>query len=63
MIDWFLNLIGWGESYEVSWWGNVNESNSWGIVYPFNSEGSFLTIDTTSQTTDTTYLTTDKITY
>ena len=46
MIDWFRNLIGWGDVYEVSWWGNTNEPNGWGIVYPFNSEGSFLTIDT-----------------
>ena len=45
MIQWFINLISWGKSYEQSWWGNVNEANSWGIVYPYDAEGSNLTAD------------------
>jgi hypothetical protein len=63
MIDWFLNLIGWGNSYEVSWFGNVNESNGWGIVYPFDADGSFLRVSTTLESTDTTYITTDQTKY
>jgi len=63
MIDWFLNLIGWGEVYEVSWWGNVNESNDWGIVYPFNADGSFLRVSTTLESSDNTYITTDQTKY
>jgi hypothetical protein len=63
MIDWFLNLIGWGNSYEVSWFGEVNASNGWGIVYPFDADGSFLRVSTTLESTDTTYITTDQTKY
>lgn len=63
MIQWFLNLIGWGDSYEVSWWGNVNENNDWGITYPFNADGSFLRVDTTMESSDVTYITTDQTKY
>tara|TARA_R110000868_G_scaffold151828_1_gene376399 strand:+ start:411 stop:602 length:192 start_codon:yes stop_codon:yes gene_type:complete len=63
MIQWFLNLIGWGEVNEISWFGNVNEENSWGIVYPFNSDGSFLRVDTIMESSDVTYITTDQTKY
>jgi len=63
MIKWFLNLIGWGEVYEVSWFGNVNESNDWGIAYPFNADGSFLRVDTIMESSDVTYITTDQTKY
>lgn len=62
-MEWFVNLINWGKSYEVSWWGNTNESNGWGIVYPFDADGSFLRVDTTLETSDNTYITADKTKY
>ncbi len=63
LINWFLNAINWGRSYSVSWWGNVNESNFWGIVYPFDADGSWLTVDTIFETSDVTYITTDQTKY
>jgi hypothetical protein len=34
MINWILNIIGWGEVYEVSWWGQGVDNNiGWGSVY------------------------------
>ena len=46
--------MSYGAIYSVSWWGNVNEANGWGIVYPFDSDGSFFTVDTNVMTSDTT---------
>ena len=63
MIDWFLNLIGWGDSYEVSWWGNVNEPNGWGIIYPFNADGSNFRVDTNLISADNNQYTSDKTQY
>jgi len=63
MIQWFLNLIGWGEVYEVSWFGNVNESNDWGIAYPFNADKSFLRVDTNLISADTNQYTSDQTQY
>ena len=63
MIQWFLNLIGWGKTYEVSWFGNVNEANGWGIAYPFDADGSFFRADTTIVFADTTQYTSDQTKY
>jgi len=63
MIDWFLNLIGWGNSYEVSWFGEVNASNGWGSIYPFDADGSFLRVSTTLESSDNRYITTDQTKY
>ena len=45
--------MGFGSIYAISWWGNVNEANGWGSVYPFDADGSLLTVDTNTITTDT----------
>tara|TARA_R110002126_G_scaffold283741_1_gene433078 strand:+ start:1457 stop:1648 length:192 start_codon:yes stop_codon:yes gene_type:complete len=63
MIQWFINLISWGKSYEQSWWGNVNEANSWGIVYPYDAEGSNLTADSFLVRVSNFFLTADKTKY
>ena len=57
------NEIDWGESYQSSWWGNVNETNGWGSVYPFDAEGSTLSVDTTLVLADTTQNTSDQTKY
>jgi len=57
------NTIGWGSIYAVSWFGNVNEANYWGIVYPFDADGSFLRVDTTDITSDTTLYKADATQY
>ena len=57
------NNINWGIVYENSWFGNVNETNGWGSVYPFDAEGSFLSVDTTLILADTTQNTSDQTKY
>ena len=57
------NTIGWGSVYPVSWFGNTNEANGWGIVYPFDADGSFLRVDTTGITSDTTLYRADATQY
>ena len=57
------NNIDWGKVYESSWWGNVNETNGWGSIYPFDADGSFLTVDTTILRADTTANTSDQTQY
>ena len=49
-----MNDINWGIVYESSWWGSVNEANGWGSVYPFDADGSRLSVDTTIVLSDTT---------
>jgi hypothetical protein len=49
--------------YSVSWFGNVNEANGWGIIYPFDADGSYLTVDTTLFSADSTTLTADATVY
>ena len=48
------NNIDWGIVYESSWFGEVNASNGWGNVYPFDADGSRLSVDTTIVKADTT---------
>ncbi len=55
--------MGFGEIYSVSWFGNTNEGNGWGIIYPFNADGSHLTVDTTLFSADSTTLTADATVY
>ena len=52
-----------GSVYSVSWFGNVNEANGWGIIYPFDADGSYLTVDTTLFSADSTTLTADATVY
>ena len=58
-----LVLNFWAVVYSSSWWGSVNEENGWGSVYPFDADGSFLTVDTMMETSDVTYITTDQTKY
>tara|TARA_R110000796_G_scaffold41959_5_gene104014 strand:+ start:51 stop:218 length:168 start_codon:yes stop_codon:yes gene_type:complete len=55
--------MSYGAIYPVSWWGNVNEANGWGIVYPFDADGSLLTVDTTLILADTTQYKADATEY
>ena len=55
--------MNWGSIYPVSWWGNVNEANGWGIDYPFDADGSLLTVDTTLILADTTQYKADATEY
>jgi hypothetical protein len=43
-----------GSIYKDSWFGNANEANYWGIVYPFDADGSHITVDAIGITSDTT---------
>ena len=52
-----------GEIYSVSWFGSVNEANGWGDIYPFDADGSTLTVDTTLFTSDSSTLTVDATVY
>tara|TARA_R100001509_G_C4697605_1_gene158951 strand:+ start:11 stop:178 length:168 start_codon:yes stop_codon:yes gene_type:complete len=52
-----------GTIYEVSFFGNTNETNGWGSIYPFDADGSFLSVDTTLERVDDTLLTVDKTIY
>ena len=52
-----------GSIYSVSWFGNVNETNGWGIIYPFDADGSFLTVDTNKERVDDTFITADATVY
>tara|TARA_R100001440_G_scaffold70846_2_gene93518 strand:- start:439 stop:606 length:168 start_codon:yes stop_codon:yes gene_type:complete len=52
-----------GSIYEVSYFGNTNESNGWGSIYPFDADGSFLSVDTTKELVDDTSITADKTVY
>ena len=55
--------MGFGSIYKISLWGDVNASNGWGIIYPFDADGSALTVDTTLITSDTTQFTADATQY
>jgi len=55
--------MGFGSIYPLSWWGNVNEANGWGIVYPFDADGSLLTVDATLILADTTQYKADATEY
>ena len=57
------NNINWGISYQSSWFGNTDEANGWGIVYPFDADGSLLSVDTTLILADSTQYTTDQNRY
>lgn len=63
MINYFLNLIGWGNSYEVSWFGDVNSANGWGNIYPFDADGSFFRVDTNFISADNNQYTADQTQY
>lgn len=51
--------MSYGKSYSLSWWGDVNAANGWGSIYPFDADGSLVSLDSNQYTTDTTLLTTD----
>lgn len=55
--------MGFGAIYEVSNFGNVNEANGWGSIYPFDADGSRLTVDTTLFSADSTNFTADATVY
>ena len=63
LFDLVLNVWSSTKVVQDSWWGNVNEANGWGSVYPFNADGSFLRVDTTMESSDVTYITTDQTKY
>tara|TARA_B100000902_G_scaffold169546_1_gene164082 strand:+ start:241 stop:408 length:168 start_codon:yes stop_codon:yes gene_type:complete len=52
-----------GLIYEISWFGEVNATNGWGDGYPFDADGSHLTVDTIRITVDTTRYTADATQY
>ena len=52
-----------GTIYSDSWFGNTNEGNGWGSIYPFDADGSHLTVDTTLFTSDSSTLTVDATVY
>jgi|TARA_R100000951_G_scaffold102353_1_gene94410 hypothetical protein len=56
-------FMNWGSIYAVSWFGNVNEANGWGGVYPFDADGSLLTVDTNLILADTTQYRADATEY
>ena len=49
-----MNDIDWGIVYESSWFGEVNAENGWGSIYPFDADGSRLSVDTTVLLADST---------
>jgi hypothetical protein len=53
----------WGSIYSKTWFGNVNEKDGWGSIYPFNADGSWLTVDETITTVDSIYITSDQTIY
>ena len=55
--------MGFGSVCSVSWFGSVNEANGWGIIYPFDADGSTLTVDTTLFSADSSTLTVDATVY
>ena len=63
MTYWFLNFIGWGDIYDLSWWGGVNELNNWGIIYPFDAKASKITVDSILERASNFFLTADKTKY
>ena len=52
-----------GSIYSVRWFGSVNEANGWGIIYPFDADGSYLRVDTTLFSADSTLVTADATQY
>lgn len=55
--------MSWGSIYAISWFGKTNESNGWGSAYPFDADGSYLTVDTNLILADTTQYRADATEY
>ena len=55
--------MSWGSIYKITWFGNTNEANGWGSIYPFDSDGSLLTVDTNLILADTTQYRADATEY
>lgn len=63
LLNFVLGIWSSTKVVQESWWGNVNESNGWGSVYPFDIDGSWLRVDTTMESSDVTYITSDQTIY